>query len=144
MVVVWVALVVALVVHEGSHYLLLRLAGLRPRPSFHFPGLGWKFHTGNVSASQLIDIWLVGPVTETLVWATAALLFPRWSWELILVMVIELATNVAFPGSDGRRAMRLWHRRHDADVSGSAAGCGGQVPDFALPPEPGRGATTRR
>jgi hypothetical protein len=140
MIVIWATLVVALVVHEGSHYLLLRLAGLRPRPSFHFPGLGWRFDTGNASAHQLIDIWLAGPVMESLVWATAALVFPRWGWELILVMVIELATNMLFPGSDGRRVLRLWRRGWEGRRPSSSMGS-------SRPPgplDPGRGAAVRR
>ncbi|MDA8331585.1 MAG: hypothetical protein M0027_10365 [Candidatus Dormibacteraeota bacterium] len=107
MIIVWLTLAVALVVHEGSHYLLLRLAGLDPKPSFHFPGLGWKFHTQGATSRQLVDIWLVGPIMEALVWAGSALLFPTWAWELLLVMVVEMATNLLLPGSDGRRALRL-------------------------------------
>ncbi len=129
MVVIWATLVVALVVHEGSHYLLLRWAGLHPRPSFHFPGLGWRFNTGHASAHQLMDIWLVGPIMESLVWATAALLFSAWAWELLLVMGIELGTNLVLPGSDGRRVLRLWRSTSARGAGGASSRCGGGVPD---------------
>ncbi len=142
MVVIWATLLVALAVHEGSHYLLLRVAGLRPRPSFRFPGLGWRFDTGNASAHELIDIWLAGPVMESLVWATAAVVFPHWAWELILVMVVELMTNMMFPGSDGRRALRLWHARRAGPLASSSGGTHGLQADRAGPID--QGAIARR
>ncbi|MHB8395264.1 MAG: hypothetical protein ACYDC5_12385 [Candidatus Dormibacteria bacterium] len=107
MLLVWITMGVALIVHEGSHYLLLRIAGLHPRPSFHFPGIGWRFNTAGASNRQLVDIWLGGPLMEALVWGTSALLFPQWAWELFVVMGVEMATNLLLPGSDGRRALRL-------------------------------------
>jgi len=119
-IVIWVALGIALVVHEGSHYLLLRLAGLHPRPSFHFPGLGWRFNTEGASPRQLISIWLVGPLMEGLVWASAAWLFPAQAWELLLVMVVEMGTNLLLPGSDGRRAYRLLRRIRQTAVPAAA------------------------
>ncbi len=121
MVVIWVALGIALAVHEGSHYLLLRMAGLHPRPSFHFPGLGWRFRTEGATPRQLISIWLVGPLMEGLVWAGAAWIFPAQAWDLLLVMVAEMGTNLLLPGSDGRRAYRLLCRiRSAAAEAGSA------------------------
>lgn len=143
MVAIWATLVVALVVHEGSHYLLLRLAGLHPRPSFRFPGLGWRFNTGNASAQQLMDIWLVGPIMESLVWAAAALLFPSWAWELLLVMVVELVTNLVLPGSDGRRVLRLW-RSSLAGRASPPSGSGGGLPDRARGLHRGPSAGSRR
>ncbi len=125
MVVIWVALGIALAVHEGSHYVLLRMAGLHPRPSFHFPGLGWRFSTEGATPRQLISVWLVGPLTEGLVWASAAWLFPAQAWELLLVMVVEMGTNLLLPGSDGRRAYRLLCRiRAAAAEAGSAIAAG--------------------
>lgn len=109
MTVLWVTLAVALVVHEGSHYVRLRLAGLHPRPSLHFPGLGWKFSTENSTWAQLRSIWLIGPIMESLVWAGSAVLFPAQAWYLLLLLVVELMTNLLMPGSDGRRALRA-HR----------------------------------
>ena len=106
MMVLWLTLVVALVVHEGSHYVRLRLAGLHPRPSFHFPGLGWKFAVERATPHQLRSAWLVGPLAESVVWAGAALLFPGETVYLLLLMVVELITNLLLPGSDGRRALR--------------------------------------
>lgn len=123
-VVIWVALGLALVVHEGSHYLLLRLAGLHPRPSFHFPGLGWRFSTEGATPRQLISIWLVGPLTEALVWASAAWLFPSQAWELLLVMAVEMGTNLLLPGSDGRRAYRLLRRIRATAVESGSSGSG--------------------
>lgn len=133
-VVIWVALGIALIVHEGSHYLLLRLAGLHPRPSFHFPGLGWRFSTQGATPRQLVSIWLAGPLMEGLVWASAAWLFPAQAWELLLVMVVEMGTNLLLPGSDGRRAYRLLRRiRATAVAAGSAiaAGPSGSGPQSA-------------
>ena len=106
MTVLWLTLVVALVVHEGSHYVRLRLAGLHPRPSFHFPGLGWKFAVERAKPHQLRSAWLIGPLAESVVWAGAALLFPGETVYLLLLMVVELITNLLLPGSDGRRALR--------------------------------------
>lgn len=106
MTVLWLTLVVALVAHEGSHYLRLRLAGLHPRPSFHFPGLGWKFAVASASARELRSVWLIGPLAESLVWAGAALLVPGETVYLLLLMMVELMTNLLLPGSDGRRALR--------------------------------------
>ena len=106
MTVLWLTLVAALVVHEGSHYVRLRLAGLHPRPSFHFPGLGWKFAVANVTARELRSVWLIGPLAESLVWSGAALLFPGETVYLLLLMTVELITNLLLPGSDGRRALR--------------------------------------
>ncbi len=106
MTVLWLTLVVALVAHEGSHYVRLRLAGLHPRPSFHFPGLGWKFAVANASARELRSAWLIGPLAESLVWAGAALIFPGETVYLLLLMTVELMTNLLLPGSDGRRALR--------------------------------------
>lgn len=113
-VVLWGTLVVALVVHEGSHYVRLRLAGLHPRPSFHFPGIGWRFEVGDCSPGRLRSIWLIGPLMESLTWSGAALLFPAYAIDLMIVMVVELAVNLLFPGSDGRRVWRSWRREQAA------------------------------
>lgn len=126
MLIVWIALGVALIVHEGSHYLLLRLAGLHPRPSFHFPGMGWKFNTAGASNRQLVDIWLIGPLMEALVWGGSALLFPRVAVDLFVVMGVEMATNLLLPGSDGRRALRLV--RAERAQRGSVGTTGSAVP----------------
>ncbi len=108
--ILWATLLVALVVHEGSHYVRLRLAGLHPRPSIHFPGLGWKFPVGDTTPAQLRSIWLIGPLMESLTWAGAALIFPTYAWYLLLLMVVELITNLLMPGSDGRRALRAYQQ----------------------------------
>jgi hypothetical protein len=126
MTVVWLTLVVALAIHEASHYGRLRVAGLHPRPSFHFPGLGWKFAVENATPHQLRNVWLVGPLAESIVWAGAALLFPAEAVYLVLLMVVELITNLLLPGSDGRRALRSL--RASAGRPSSRAGPQHQVP----------------
>jgi|GEM_PF-3190745 hypothetical protein len=138
MIIVWLTLALALVVHEGSHYVLLRLAGLEPKPSFHFPGLGWKFQTQGATSRQLIDIWLIGPIMEALVWASAALLFPARAWELLLVMVVEMATNLLLPGSDGRRALRLLRSGQPLSAPANASAGAGQPAAEAVAAEAAR------
>ena len=139
MVVIWAAVGIAVLVHESSHYLLLRLAGLHPRPSFHFPGFGWRFNTGASTPRQLVSIWLIGPLTEGLVWASAAWLFPAQAWELLLVMVVEMGSNLLLPGSDGRRAYRLVRRsRATAGGSGPPGVASDVPPGGSLPSARGR------
>ncbi len=111
---VWVgALAVAaaaLVAHEGSHAVGLRLAGVEVAPSVRWQGIGWRFDPSRAPVRSLLRAWEAGPIAETVVWLVGAVLIPPWAFWLVLVAAVELAANWLIPGGDGSR-VRRWHRR---------------------------------
>jgi hypothetical protein len=98
---IWLVLLLAVSVHEGSHFLVLRHLAARPRPTIGILGPGWVFQSGHLSDRQLRLVWAAGPVTETLVWGSAAICARGLAGPLLTLLVVQLLANSLLPGSDG-------------------------------------------
>lgn len=106
-------LVLAVILHEATHYVLLRRAGLSPRfavRAWGLKGLGWAFSTAGADRRRLVRMWLLGPFVESAVWLSGAALFAGLRGVFLLVLVVSLAGNLLLPGSDGMRALRTRRR----------------------------------
>ncbi len=109
----WGALAVgvaALVAHEGSHAVGLRLAGVEVHPSVRWQGIGWRFDPARAPVRGLLRAWELGPMTETMVWLIGAVLVPKMAFWLLVIAAVQLAANWLIPGGDGSR-VRRWRAR---------------------------------
>ncbi|HVA20888.1 MAG TPA: hypothetical protein VNN74_02175 [Candidatus Micrarchaeia archaeon] len=109
----WGALAVAaaaLVAHEGSHAVGLRLADVDVRPAVRWQGIGWRFEPGHAPVASLLRAWELGPMVETVVWLLGALLLPAMAFWLLVLAAVQLGANWLIPGGDGSR-VRRWRRR---------------------------------
>jgi len=102
----------ALVAHEGSHAVGLRLAGVEVHPSVRWQGVGWRFDPSRAPLPSLLRAWELGPLAETVVWLLGALLVPEMAFWLVLIAAAQLAANWLVPGGDGSR-VRRWRLRHE-------------------------------
>ncbi len=135
LVVIWAASAIALAPHELPRHGLLRPAGIHPRPSLHFPRLGWRFSPAGATPRQLVEIWLIRPLAESLVWVSVARLFPPRAWELLPVVAVEMGTSLPLPSGDGWLAHR-WLRR--SRLRAGAAEPLGRVSEVTPGVRPGR------
>lgn len=99
----WLVLPVAMLAHEGAHYLHLRRLGIHPRLRFGVMALGWSFDPGTATSAQLRRMWLAGPLAEAVVWTSAAVLLRGWAIPCLIVMGVQLLSNLILPGTDGWR-----------------------------------------
>jgi hypothetical protein len=122
MTVLLLILAVALVAHEGTHWLVLRLAGAEPRSALRYPdrrlllslGLGWAFTLDHAEVGMVRLNWLCGPLAESAVWLGAACWALLTGQGMVAVACVvlcgaEFAGNWWLPWSDGRawRAHRV-------------------------------------
>ena len=104
--VVLLVALLALGAHEGSQYVLLRMAGASPKPAarmWGLKGVGWAFHSRGISRRALRVQWVVGPAIEGTVWIAGAVWMPAWRGLFVLLLFVDLLGNW-LPGGDLRRA----------------------------------------
>ena len=101
MLLIWVVLVLAATCHEAGHYLVLRHFAARPSPTLGILGPGWEFESGHLSRRQLRLVWAAGPLAESLVWGSAAMVAPGSAGLLLSLLLLQLLANTLLPGSDG-------------------------------------------
>ncbi len=102
-------LIVAVLLHEGVHYVLLRGAGAEPHftvRAWGLKGVGWRFDARGLPKATLAYQWIAGPCAEMLVWLWGILLFPDLANLFKFILVFSLAGNMLLPGSDGWRAFK--------------------------------------
>ncbi len=106
-------LIVAVLAHESTHYVLLRRAGAEPHftvRAWGLKGLGWRFDATGIRKDLLAYQWIAGPGAELLVWSVGMIMFPALFGLFRLVMLLSFAGNMLLPGSDGIRAFKSWRR----------------------------------
>ncbi len=106
MLLIWVVLLLAATFHEAGHYLVLRHLAARPHPTIGLLGPGWEFESGHLSQRQLRLVWTAGPLAETLVWGSAAILARGSAGPLLSLLLLQLLANTVLPGSDGWKLVR--------------------------------------
>lgn len=124
-------LLVAVMVHEGTHWLLLRHSGAKIRPAILRPkpvllmslGLGWAYDPAAVGSKWRSRSYLYAPLAELVVWITGTgvvALQPSISslapWCLALGLA-SLAGNWFLPRGDGAGWRRV---RRELAAQGSS------------------------
>ncbi|MGH7142197.1 MAG: hypothetical protein ACREF5_01840 [Candidatus Saccharimonadales bacterium] len=116
----WVLLVILLlatIVHEGTHYVVLKAGGGKPVSALlHHSskrliwslGLGWAYDPKNVSLKTRRWSFLLGPLAELMVWSvTAALLGGLIGLSCALIGIVMHIGQWLLPGGDGRKWFQL-------------------------------------
>lgn len=122
MLALWLVLPLAMLAHEGAHYLDLRRLGIRPRLKLGVMAIGWSFDPGAATPAQLRRMWLAGPLAEAVVWTSAAIFLRDWAIPCLIVMAVQLLSNLILPGTDGWRIGRSLRRAPEGAGLPSRAG----------------------
>lgn len=107
------SVLLVLLAHELTHYVLLRWAGAKPRltaRAWGLKGVGWAFDPYGIDHWRLQTQWLAGPLVGCLGWVLLIRLEPGEFGLWMVLLVVEVVGNLLLPGSDGWRAWK-WRKR---------------------------------
>lgn len=113
MILLVLAVVLVLISHEATHFVLLRWAGARPRlaaRAWGLKGVGWAFDPTGIDRRKLQLQWVAGPAVGCLGWCLLMRLEPGEFGLWVALLAIEATGNLLLPGSDGWRAWK-WRNR---------------------------------